>query len=258
MKTPLTKTQYGLYVECSQHAGEPCYNIPYLYVFDGSLDAERLRKAIEFAVFNHPSLFTRIELNADGEPEASIQMEDWKLKLEETSDIEKETASFIQPFDLLKDRLFRLRLLKDKAHYYLLQDIHHIISDGTSRQVLLADIERAYNGEKLTKEEANANANANAEAFEADKAWYAAHFDCSDTYSPLLTDLEEDTPKEGKQTHQMAIEPARVEQFCKANGIYKSTFFTGVYAFLLAKYNNEPEVLFDTIYNGRNKGYSIA
>ena len=50
------------------------------------------------------------------------------------------------------DRLFRMRLLKDKEHYYLLQDIHHIISDGTSRQVLLADIELAYKGEKLTSE----------------------------------------------------------------------------------------------------------
>ena len=33
MKTsaPLTKTQYGLYAECVNHQGEPCYNIPYLY-----------------------------------------------------------------------------------------------------------------------------------------------------------------------------------------------------------------------------------
>ena len=254
MAAPLTKTQYGLYVECSQHAGEPCYNIPYLYVFDGSLDAERLRQAIEKAVANHPELFTRIELNADGEPVQRVaESVEFKVECLETSDIEYEKANFIQPFDLLKDQLFRMRLLRDKAHYYLLQDIHHIISDGTSRQVLLADIERAYNGERLEVrgerlEEANANAD-----FEADKAWYAAHFDCSDTYSPLLNDLEETVLKEGKLTHQMAIEPARVEQFCKVNGIYKSTFFTSVYAFLLAKYNNEPEVLFNTIYNGRNK-----
>lgn len=50
MKTPLTKTQYGLYVECSQHPGKPCYNIPYLYTLDGKLDADKLRKAIEAAV----------------------------------------------------------------------------------------------------------------------------------------------------------------------------------------------------------------
>ena len=249
MKAPLTKPQYGLYVECSQHAGEPCYNIPYLYIFDGSLDAERLRKAIEKAVANHPTLFTRIELNADGEPEQEVKKEDWKLQIEEGT---PNRDSLIQPFDLLKDRLFRMRLFRDAEHLYYFQDIHHIISDGTSRQELLADIERAYNGEKLVESRESRVESTDAN-FEADKSWYATHFDCSDTYSPLLTDLEEDTPKEGKQTRQMALDSARVETFCKANGIYKSTFFTAVYAFLLAKYNNEPEVLFNTIYNGRNK-----
>ena len=253
MKAPLTKTQYGLYVECSQHAGESCYNIPYLYIFDGSLDAERLRKAIETAVANHPSLFTRIELNEDGEPEMVLDPnEKFSLEIENIGDLKLEIGNFVQPFDLLKDRLFRMRLLRDKAHYYLLQDIHHIISDGTSRQVLLADIETAYRGEKLTSEGMKELTNEGG-SFEADKAWYAAHFDCSDTYSPLLNDLEGTDPQEGKQTRQMAIEPAAVEAFCKANGVYKSSFFTSVYAFLLAKYNNDTEVLFNTIYNGRNK-----
>ena len=65
---PLSKTQYGLYVECMNHQGEACYNIPYLYTFDGSLDGERLAKAIEEAVKAHPTLFTRITLNGEGEP----------------------------------------------------------------------------------------------------------------------------------------------------------------------------------------------
>ena len=40
MKTsaPLSKVQYGLYVECVAHLGEACYNLPYLYVLDGTLD----------------------------------------------------------------------------------------------------------------------------------------------------------------------------------------------------------------------------
>ena len=65
---PLSKTQYGLYVECMNHSGEACYNIPYLYTFDGSLNGEHLAKAIEEAVKAHPTLFTRIALGEDGEP----------------------------------------------------------------------------------------------------------------------------------------------------------------------------------------------
>ena len=63
---PLTKVQYGLYVECVAHQGEACYNLPYLYVLDGSLEEERLKNAIETAVAAHPTLFTRIELDKEG------------------------------------------------------------------------------------------------------------------------------------------------------------------------------------------------
>lgn len=69
---PLSKVQYGLYVECVAHQGEACYNLPYLYVLDGSLDEERLRIAIETAVKAHPTLFTRIELDDQGDPLQTI------------------------------------------------------------------------------------------------------------------------------------------------------------------------------------------
>ena len=262
MKTfaPLTKTQYGLYVECVNHLGEACYNIPYLYTFDGSLDEEKLKLAIEAAVAAHPTLFTRIELNEQGEPQQVIDdTEKFALSVEGIDDIEAEKARFVQPFDLYKDRLFRIRLLRDTEHYYLLQDIHHIISDGSSRKVLLADIEKAYHGETLAAEEmcladvvAAEETVRQSDAFEEDKQWYAEHFDCGDTYSPLLPDLEEEVQKEGILTRMMRIEQAEVESFCQERGIYKSTFFTAVYSFLLAKYNNEQEVLFSTIHNGRS------
>lgn len=38
----LTQSQMGLYLECMERRGELCYNLPYLYVFDLSLDKDRL------------------------------------------------------------------------------------------------------------------------------------------------------------------------------------------------------------------------
>ena len=261
MKTiaPLSKTQYGLYAECIAHQGEVCYNIPYLYTLDGSLDGEKLCRAIGAAVAAHPTLFTRIELNEQGDPLQTIDdTESFSLTIEQVGDVEAEKASFIRPFDLYKDRLFRIRLLKDAEHYYLLQDIHHIISDGASRKVLLADIEKAYQGEVLASEALTLAEVAKAEAevretlqFEEDKKWYTENFDCSDTYSPLLPDLEGEEPTEGLLTRTMTVGIDAVDAFCKKKGIFKSTFFTAAYGFLLAKYNNEQEVLFNTIHNGR-------
>ncbi len=262
---PLSKTQYGLYVECMNHQGEVCYNVPFLYTFDGSLDGERLAKAIEEAVKAHPTLFTRIALGDDGEPLQVIddsEVSGFKIQVSSCADIEAEKAKFIEPFNIVGDRLFRFRLLKDSEHYYLLQDIHHIIGDGTSLLVLLADIEKAYRGEVLEPEEKTLAEVATEEAaqntlaaFETDKKWYAETFDCGDCYSPLLSDVLVESKQAGaeaKLTRTMDIDEAELEAFCKQHGIYKSTFFTAAYGYLLAKYNNEQQALFSTIHNGRS------
>ena len=77
MKTsaPLSKVQYGLYVECVSHQGEAFYNLPYLYELDGSLDGERLRRAVIAALKSHPTIFTRIVLDDDGEPLQTIDLD---------------------------------------------------------------------------------------------------------------------------------------------------------------------------------------
>ena len=257
---PLSKSQYGLYVECVAHQGEICYNISYIYVLDGSLDEEKLKTAIETTVAAHPTLFTRIELNEQGEPLQSIDdSETFRLEVEHIADIEAEKQGMVTPFDLYNDRLFRIRLLKDAEHFYLFIDIHHIICDGSALRVILADVDAAYNGKTLEPEAMTLADVAIAEAekrktpvFEEDKQWYARHFDCGDCFSPLLPDKEETESQQGRMTRVMNVDSARLDAFCKEHGIFKSTFFTAVYSYLLAKFNNEQEALFNTIYSGRS------
>ena len=258
--THLTKSQYGLYVECAQHPGEAYYNIPYLYTFDCSLDENRLKAAIETAVAAHPTLFTRIELNEQGEPVQTIDdSEKMTLEVEHISDIRAAIQGFIQPFDIYKDHFFRMRMLRDDEHYYWLLDIHHIIGDGTSLKVLLADIEAAYEGKELTPEVIMMGEMALEEEeqrqtarFEEDKQWYAQNFDCGDCFSTLLPDLDGTEDADGLASRCMNVDSARVDAFCREHGIFKSTFFTAAYSFLLAKYNNEHAALFSTVFNGRN------
>ena len=107
LSAPLSKSQFGIYVECVGHQGEAYYNLPYIYVLDPSLDGERLLAAIERVFKAHPTLFTRIELNEDGEPLQTIDMdnEPWSLAIENIQDIEAEKASLVVPFNLYGDRL---------------------------------------------------------------------------------------------------------------------------------------------------------
>ena len=258
MKAPLSKTQYGIYVECVNHSGEICYNLPYIYTLDKSLDAERLCKAVEATVKAHPTLFTRITLNDEGEPMQHIEERDWKIEVEDIADIEAVKTSLVKPFDIYNDQLFRIRLLRDSNNFYLFIDYHHIIVDGTSMHLLLADIDKAYHGLALDKEELTLAEVAAAEetdrqsaAFAEAKDWYAKYFDCGDVFTQLIPDLEKQELTEDSLLHTLGISIDRVEAFCRENGIFKSTLFTAAYALLLAKFNNEQESLFTTVYNGR-------
>ena len=122
---PLSKSQYGIYVECIHHENEIYYNLPFLYVLDGSLDADRLCCAIETTLKAHPTFFTRIGVNDDGEPFQSIDMEEvegfnglivQEFKGLKAEDLEAEKTKFIEPFQLHGGRLFHVKVMRDAEH----------------------------------------------------------------------------------------------------------------------------------------------
>jgi amino acid adenylation domain-containing protein len=259
---PLSKSQYGIYAECVSHENEIFYNLPYFFVLDGSIDADRLCRAIETTLKSHPTFFTRIGVTEDGEPFQSVDMEkeEYSLVVEQMTDIEAEKQKFIEPFMLNGGRLFHTKVMRDAEHVYWLFDTHHIIFDGTSFNTIIRDVETAYNGGALAPEEMSMRELALAEAemrktpaFEESKQWYAQNFDCGDTFTQLIPDLEGTEHSEANSVRVLNIDKGKVEEFCKANGIYKNTLFTAAYAYLLAKYNNEHESLFTTVHNGRTE-----
>ena len=64
-------------------------------------------------------------------------------------------------------------------------------------------------------------------------------------------DDERKTKGDVSRTKTLKLDLAEVEEFCRENHIFKSTFFTAAYALLLARFNGEQESLFNTVYNGR-------
>ncbi len=58
--------------------------------------------------------------------------------------------SFISPFDLSRAPLFRVGLMKiGQEQYLLLVDMHHIISDGVSQEILVKDFKTLSSGKTL-------------------------------------------------------------------------------------------------------------
>ena len=151
-KSVLSKTEYGIYTDFVNNSQSTAYNLPLFSTLDKSTDVQRLKKAVEAAFDNHPYLKTRLYADENGEICKSICDEPAQVEIKEMSDSEFNKYDYIRPFDLLKERLYRCCIFKLESTVVLFYDIHHIIFDGYSSQVFMADIDKAYKGEPLEPE----------------------------------------------------------------------------------------------------------
>ena len=253
-------SQLGIFAQSMEHRGEIYYNIPYLYTLDSKIDVDRLKKAVETAIKAHPYLLGRVSLNDEGDPVITVDDEATiEVPVLHIDDIESEALALVQPFDVLNDCLTRAYLLKAPDHLHLLVDSHHIVSDGATQKLLLRDFEIAYNGQPLAGEELTASEVAQDEtmrratdAYENDKQWYATNYDCGEVDTQLIPDVLVDKPyEEDHVMRETAVGVDEVAAFCRAHSTYKSNFFTCAMGVLLARFHNEDEAVFNTIYNGR-------
>ncbi len=92
------------------------------FCLDGNKPIQYIRKSIEFKI-------CEIDCMGYGENQVRNKMNELARK----------------PFDLEKDILFRVYLLKvaEETHYFLI-NIHHIISDGWSKRILLKKLSEIY------------------------------------------------------------------------------------------------------------------
>ncbi|WP_236628524.1 non-ribosomal peptide synthetase [Paenibacillus mucilaginosus] len=151
---PLSPGQQRIYVLEQLEAGQTGYNLPSVYRVEGHLDLHRLNEAFRALIRRHESLRTSFEL-LDGEPvqrihdEVSFALELLSADQETMSRPDEPAASWIKPFDLTRAPLMRVSLVTARAEQLLFFDMHHIISDGISVQILLAELQALYRGEPL-------------------------------------------------------------------------------------------------------------
>ena len=258
-RIPLSQSQLGIYAECAGHENEVYYQLPYIYTFPVGTDPQRLSKAVQEAFNNHPILFSRITTDENGEPMMELhEPETVGVKIQNISDIEKGKAALLDPMQLNGGALCRVQILCGSEQVYLFMDLHHIICDGTTQNIILHDILKAYEGktlepEKISMAEITQNEieQRKSEDFQKARKWYLTMFDCSDVDTTLLPDSNLQEVGERVMERTLSISVQEVEAFGKANGVFKSNYFTAAYALLLAKTAGEEEAVFTTVYNGR-------
>ncbi|TGV30499.1 amino acid adenylation domain-containing protein, partial [Mesorhizobium sp. M00.F.Ca.ET.186.01.1.1] len=149
---PVSSAQKRMYILQQFEGNGISYNISGAILLEGKLDYARFASAVQQLAERHEALRTSFH-RIDGEPVQKVheEVEVPLFMLEAPEDqAEKIMREFVRPFDLGVAPLMRTGLLKlgEDRHLFLL-DMHHIISDGVSSQILLREFAELYQGADL-------------------------------------------------------------------------------------------------------------
>jgi amino acid adenylation domain-containing protein len=166
----VSSTQKRLYILQQMESGHTTsYNMLYVIPLEKEIDREKLASVFIKLIDRHESLRTSFEF-VSGEPvqrihdSVNISIHDFGLEVE-SKKVEEIIAGFKRPFDLSRAPLLRVGLMKlphtppgprclpsqeekgDK--YLLLVDMHHIITDDASQNILEREFWALADGQEL-------------------------------------------------------------------------------------------------------------
>lgn len=258
---PLSSAQLGVWYEAMKRPGEILYNIPVMLSLPPEASPERLEEALEKVVRAHPYLLTRLILDG-GEVrqirprEAGIAVR--RIRADEASlpDIRQD---FPQPFDLLREPLFRFAIVETQSRVILLADFHHIIFDGTSLGIFLADLKKAYEGQTLEPETySSLDALRDEQLKEGSASWLEAQ----EYYASRLKDYEGVTviapdrkgkPEEGSMGESVCLmDSGEILSCCQKHGITPAQLFLAGTAYTIGRFAGVSDTHFCSISSGRS------
>ncbi|PPA81760.1 non-ribosomal peptide synthetase [Brevibacillus laterosporus] len=263
---PLSSMQRRLFLLSQFEGVKTAYNMPTIWRFQGEINQSKLEQAFQKLIDRHEALRTSFHV-IDNVPMQRIHSGiQFSLSLLETTDLEEKQVidSFFQPFNLGVAPLFRAGLVSlSSDEYLLIVDMHHIISDGISISILMAELEKAYRGQDLLPLRIQYKDYAmwqqkweQSEEYKQQKQFWLKQF--SDEL-PVL-DLPTDFIRPKLQSFKGDIVTATlsgkqfeaVKQLCQKNGATLYMFLLASFNILLAKYSNQEDIVVGTAVAGRN------
>src|SRR5699024_11066407 len=151
---PMSSAQQRLFLINQLDETELSYNMPLCLAYEGKINEDNVLTVRSELASRHESLQTSYSFKG-GEVEQKIAQETTSLlEKEEGNRVtlpETYLEEFVRPFDLSKAPLLRVKIIKTYENGgYLLFDMHHIISDGMSMNILVKDFCELYEGKELS------------------------------------------------------------------------------------------------------------
>ena len=148
---PLSYAQERLWFMEQFAPGTAAYGVPLLVRLGADADLTALAAALRWLTARHESLRMRFPATDDGRPSVVVDPPaDIPLPVLDAADAaaaEKAIqAAALRPFDLAAGPLLRALVVRvaGGVHYDVLIDMHHIVTDGWSNDILLAELGSGY------------------------------------------------------------------------------------------------------------------
>ncbi len=242
------------------------YNMPIPMIIEGSLDAELIKETFSKLIERHEAFRTTFTLTDEGPVQCIQEKADFVMNYKEAKENEVEDIlqSWVMPFDLGKAPLLRVGLIKiEENKYILFRDMHHIISDGVSTDVLTKEFFDIYNGKELPtlkiqyKDYAVWQNNLlNSENMKKQEAYWLSKFTNSEI--PVLS-MPTDYPRQYIQSFEGEVLSyklneeltSKLREMAKKTGATLYMVLLSVYNVLLSKYSGQEDIIIGSPISGR-------
>jgi amino acid adenylation domain-containing protein len=265
----LSAAQRRLYSFQQMNKTSIAYNSPNAYVLQEEIDKENLERAFKKLIQRHDSFRTSFHLEQNY-PEYPVQRIHHQVEfvaayheVETKEAIEEILKHFARPFDLSRAPLLRVGLIKaGEGQQVLVYDMHHIITDGTSMEILIRDFIALYAGEELPglrlqyKGYAQwQNCEARQEAVKEQEDFWLRTFAGEKPVLDLPTDHARPTVQdyEGSSFH-FALEQEETQQLKALSVENEATLFMvllGLFSVLLSRLSSQEDIVIGTGTEGR-------
>lgn len=259
---PLPPSQAGFYVLEQLDETKISYHMPTAFTLSEWLDFPRLEQAFCRMIEEDPVLRTCFVIE-NGTLTAKVQPRvEFRMEWLETDTIEEAMKGFLRPFDLSKGPLMRAAMVKLAGNRPgLLLDMHHIISDGLSSQILFTRLGRYYKGEEVSLP---------GRSF-VDYAWWVKEREAQGKNpsrefwekklrgglkeSTLVPDRTRPAVFDGKGNQYLFELPEewneKIGAYCREHQVSVFVFLLSVYALLVSRYSGSESVVVGTPLSGR-------
>ncbi len=264
---PASSAQKRIYTLQQLDRDSVSYNMAGAILMEGTVDRHRLEESFKKLIHRHEALRTTFKM-VEGEvvqfidKEIDLQME----YVEETEAVNDILKDFIQPFNLEKAPLLRVKLLKlHQRKHLLMLDIHHIVADGVSVNIFFKELTELYKGSQLDELKIQykdfsewQNRLMESDGLKEQKAYWLQQFNDE---VPVLN-LVGDYPRPALQSFEGDIVSfnlgeeitLKLREICQKTGATMYMALLSVYNILLSKYSSQEDIVVGSPIAGRPHG----